>query len=261
VNAGYQLHNVGMAYNGKPVLDSVSLAFTTPELVAIVGPNGAGKSTLLNVMAGLRPGFTGQCLYHGRDVRRWSRREFARRVSFVPQSLALLFPFNVEQVVMQGRTPYGDGLFETAEDHAAVDEALAITETSEFRHRDFRSLSGGERQRVVIASAIAQQPRTLLLDEPTTFLDLKHQVQIYRLLADLASRGILVITITHDLNLAAAYASRIIVLHHGRLRADAQPREVLSESVVSDVFGIDLEVHRGHDGRPWILYGDPGSHS
>jgi iron complex transport system ATP-binding protein len=259
LSGAYELRDVGMRYNGTPVLEHVSLRFDKPELVAIVGPNGAGKSTLLNVMSGLRPGFSGECFYRGVDVRKWSRRQFARSVSLVPQGLTMMFPFNVEQVVMQGRTPYGDGLFESADDLQAVEEAMVITESTPFRHRDFRSLSGGERQRVIIASAIAQQPETLLLDEPTTFLDLRHQVSIYRLLGDLCRRGILVITITHDLNLAAAYADRVIVLEGGRLKADASPVEVLSEKTVREVFGVHSEVHQTAAGRPWIVYGAPGS--
>ncbi len=259
MNAGYELYGVGMRYNGSSVLQDISLRFEQPELVAIVGPNGAGKSTLLNVMSGLRPGFIGRCLYRGTEIRKWPRRQFARSVSMVPQGLTLMFPFTVEQVVMQGRTPYGDGLFESPEDFQAVEQALEITESAPFRHRDFRTLSGGERQRVIIASAIAQEPETLLLDEPTTFLDLRHQVSIYRLLADLRRRGILVITITHDLNLAAAYADRVIVLESGHLRADASPREVLSEATVREVFGVQSEVHLTAGGRPWIVYGDSGS--
>ncbi|MCC7498140.1 MAG: ABC transporter ATP-binding protein [Bryobacterales bacterium] len=259
MSIGFELDGVGMSYNGSVVLDGVSLRFDRPELVAIAGPNGAGKSTMLNVMAGLRPSHTGHCLYRGREIRKWNRRHFARSVSMVPQGLTLMFPFTVEQVVLQGRTPYGDGLFESPRDFEAVEQAMEITESAGFRQRDFRSLSGGERQRVIIASAIAQEPESLLLDEPTTFLDIRHQVSIYRLLADLSRRGILVITITHDLNLAAAFADRLIVIESGRIRADATPGEVLSEQMVREVFGVSSQVYRTAGGRPWIVYGDSAS--
>ena len=256
MSALYSLADVGMRYNGTPVLSSVSLNFDPAQLVAIIGPNGAGKSTLLGIMAGLRPGHTGRCLYRDTEPQRWPRRAFARKVSFIPQSLRVEFPFTAEQVVLMGRTPHCDGLFESPADLDAVERALDTTDTRPFRYRDFRSLSGGERQRVILASAVAQQPETLLLDEPTTFLDLKHQVAIYRLLRDLSRQGMLVIAVTHDLNLAAAFADRIVVLDCGRVVADAAPAEVLAPEMIHRVFGVASELHHGPQGRPWIFYGE-----
>jgi iron complex transport system ATP-binding protein len=189
------------------------------------------------------------------DVSRRSRREFAREVAFIPQSMNIEFPFTAEQVVLMGRTPHCDGLFESPEDWDAVERAMEVTDTLQFRARDFRSLSGGERQRVVVASAVAQRPKTLLLDEPTTFLDIKHQVGIYRLLRDLAREGLLVIAVTHDLNLAAAFADRIVALDAGRLAADDSPERVLAPGLIARVFGIESQLHQGPGGRPWILYG------
>jgi iron complex transport system ATP-binding protein len=157
---------------------------------------------------------------------------------------------------MMGRTPYCDGLFESPEDHAAVERAMQLTDTLPFRRRDFRSLSGGEKQRIILASVLAQSPRVLLLDEPTTFLDLQHQVSIYGLLRDMAARGLLVVAVTHDLNLAAAYADRVIVLRAGELVRDASPSEVLSPDTIREVFGVNAEVQRTAAGRPWISYGD-----
>jgi iron complex transport system ATP-binding protein len=206
-------------------------------------------------MAGLRPHYAGGCRYAGREVREWPRRAFAREVAFVPQSLRIEFPFTAEQVVMMGRTPYCDGLFESPEDHAAVERAMGITDTLPFRRRDFRSLSGGEKQRTILASVLAQSPKVLLLDEPTTFLDLQHQDSIYSLLRDLAAGGLLVVAVTHDLNLAAAYADRILVLRAGELVRDAAPAEVLNPATIREVFGVSAEVRRTTAGRPWISYG------
>jgi iron complex transport system ATP-binding protein len=245
-----------MRYNGTQVLADATLSFGAGQLVAIIGPNGAGKSTLLGIMAGLRPGHAGCCEYAGTQVSRWQRRAFARRVSFIPQSLRIEFPFTAEQVVLMGRTPHCDGLFESPGDWEAVERAMAITDTVAFRRRDFRSLSGGERQRVVLASAVAQQPETLLLDEPTTFLDLKHQVAIYSLLRDLGRQGMLVVSVTHDLNLAAAFADRIVVLSEGRVVADAAPREVLAAETIRGVFGVESRFCEGPQGRPWMIYGE-----
>ncbi len=255
MSALFSLEDAGMRYNGTPVLDAITLRFDGAQLVAIAGPNGAGKSTLLGIMAGLRPGHTGRCLYRDRPVSRWLRREFARRVAFMPQSVRLEFPFTAEQVVLMGRTPHCHGLFESPQDWAAVERAMSLTDTLAFRGRDFRSLSGGERQRVVLASALAQDPETLLLDEPTTFLDLKHQVAIYGLVRDLARKGLLSVAVTHDLNLAAAFADRVIILDHGRIVADGPPAEVIVPALIRDVFGVTSEVHRGPEGRPWMVYG------
>jgi iron complex transport system ATP-binding protein len=251
----FELRDVGMKYDGTPVLDQVNLEFPPAQMTAVVGPNGAGKSTLLGIMAGLRPAYSGRCLYGGMEVRRWARRGFARQVAVVPQNLRLEFPFTAEQVVMMGRTPFCDGLFESPEDRVAVEHAMEVTDTLPFRRRDFRSLSGGEQQLVVLASALAQAPQVLLLDEPTTFLDLRHQVSIYRLLRGLRDQGLLVIAVTHDLNLAAAYAERIVMLKSGRVAADGPPAEMVRRETVAEVFGVQAEIHYEGGGKPWILYG------
>ena len=230
-------------------LQDATFELSEPGLVAICGPNGAGKSTLLGIMAGLRHPYFGSCRYDDREVRGWRRRDFARCVAFLPQMVKLEFPFTAEQVVLMGRTPYGGGWYESPEDHAAVERAMQTADTLAFRSRDFRSLSGGERQRVILASALAQEPQTLLLDEPTTFLDLKHQLSMYRLLAELGRRGMLVVSVTHDLNLALQFADRVLVLDQGRMAGDGPPQEVLNSELIDRVFGVTVEVSDG-----WIRY-------
>ena len=254
MTSGFELHELGMRYNGTPVLRDATLNILSPGLVTVVGPNGAGKSTLLSIMAGLRENYTGQCLFGGKQVRNWRRRAFARQVSFVPQSLRLEFPFTAQQVVLMGRTPYCDGLFESPEDEQAVERSMLLTDTWDFRDRDFRSLSGGERQRVVLAGALAQSPQILLLDEPTTFLDLKHQLTMYRLLRDLCAEGLLAVVVTHDLNLAAAYADRVVMLRAGQILADGHPSEVLARQRIREGFDVESEVRSGPNGRPLIIY-------
>jgi len=252
----YELSRLGMRYDGATVLDVAELSFCAGEMIAVVGPNGAGKSTLLGIMAGLKSGYTGSCRFEGREVRHWPRRPFARAVSFVPQTLRLEFPFTAEQVVMMGRTPYCDGLFEAPEDHEAVERAMATTDTLEFRQRDFRSLSGGERQRVVLAAALAQEPRVLLLDEPATFLDVKHQLAIHDILRDLSRTDeVLVVAATHDLNQAAAYSDRIVVLDRGKVVAEGEPPLALRPEVLERVFGVAARVERMDDGGLWIRFG------
>lgn len=216
--------------------------------VTIAGPNGAGKSTLLGILAGLRHPYKGQCQYCGVEVRRWRRHEFARKVAFLQQSMKLEFPFTAEQVVFMGRAPYADGWFESQEDHKAVAHAMATTDTRVFAARDFRSLSGGEKQRVILASALAQEPETLLLDEPTTFLDLKHQFAMYHLLATLAKR-MLVVAVTHDLNLALRFSDRVLVMEDGRIAAQGSPEEALAPGIIDRVFGVRAELCDG-----WLKY-------
>ncbi len=213
--------------------------------VTIAGPNGAGKSTLLGILAGLRHPYFGECQYRGVEIRRWRRRDFARQVAFLPQSVKLEFPFSAEQVVFMGRAPYADGWFESQQDHDAVARAMATTDTLAFVHRDFRSLSGGEKQRVILASALAQEPETLLLDEPTTFLDLKHQLAMYKLLSTLAKR-MLVVAVTHDLNLALRFSDHAIVMENGRIAAQGPPADALSPKVIDRVFEVHTELRDGH---------------
>ena len=260
MSALYELDQVRVRLGNVDVLSGVSLDLRLGELTAVVGPNGAGKSTLLSILSGFRARYDGRCLLDGREIREWNRRALARRVAFIPQNVGMAFPFTAEQVVAMGRAPHGRGLFETLQDRAAVERAMTATDALAFIGRDFRALSGGERQRVLLAGALAQEPSVLLLDEPTTYLDLQHQVQAYALLAEMARRGLGVIAVTHDLNLAAAYADRIVVLSRGRIAADAAPADVLRPDLLREVFGVETAIHHTPAGHPWVLYG-PGASS
>jgi iron complex transport system ATP-binding protein len=235
---------LGVAYG----LHEASFEFPRNGLITIAGPNGAGKSTLLGILAGLRAPYHGSCTYAGREIHQWGKREFARRVAFLPQSVRLEFPFTAEEVVLMGRTPYARGWFQTDEDRSAAEEAMTITDTLAFRGRDFRSLSGGERQRVILASALTQRPEALLLDEPATHLDLRHQLSLYRLLGEL-SGSLLVVAVTHDLNIALQFSTRVMVLDDGRVAGDGAPGEVLNPALIARVFGVHATVHGS-----WMTY-------
>ena len=241
----FQAVQLGFAYG----LREASFELPTTGLVAVVGPNGAGKSTLISILAGLRHDYRGSCTYAGKEVRQWPRHAFARRAAFLQQALRVEFPFTAEQVVFMGRTPHSNGWFDSPQDLSAVERAMETTDTVAFRERDFRALSGGERQRVILAAALAQEPETLLLDEPTTFLDLQHQIAIYRILRDL-SRCMLVVAVTHDLNLAMRHSDRVIVLDRGVIDADGKPQEVLTSPAIERVFGVQVRLHEG-----WLEYG------
>lgn len=238
---------LGFAYG----LHDATFQFPRNGLITIAGPNGAGKSTLLGMMAGLRSPYSGSCTYGGKEIRQWPKREFARKVAFLPQSVRMQFPFTVEEVVLMGRTPYASGWFQTADDRSAVQDAMTTTDTLAFRARDFRSLSGGEAQRVILASALTQRPEALLLDEPATHLDLRHQLALYRLLGEL-SKSLLVVAVTHDLNLALRFSHRVMVLEDGRIAADGMPQEVLNPALIGRVFGVQATVHG--DEKPWLTY-------
>jgi iron complex transport system ATP-binding protein len=252
----FDLRGAGMRYGAADVLFSVDLRLGPGHLTAVVGPNGAGKSTLLGILAGLRTGYTGACRFDGVEVAKWNRRAFARRVSFVPQATRVDFPFTAEEVAVMGRAPHAAGIVESAHDRATVHDAMHATDTLHLRTRDFQSLSGGEQQRVILAAALAQSPEALLLDEPTTYLDLRHQVSLYRILRGLCDRGVLVAAVTHDLNLAAAYADRVVVLSGGRVVADGPPAEAFRSDRLRAVFDVPAELLRAPDGRHWIRYGD-----
>jgi len=235
---------LGFAYG----LHEATLDFPRNGLITIAGPNGAGKSTLLKILAGLRSPYRGSCTYSGREVRQWPKREFAQKVAFLPQSVRLEFPFTAEEVVLMGRTPHARGWFQTEEDRSAANDAMTTTDTLAFRARDFRTLSGGEAQRVILASALTQRPEVLVLDEPATHLDLRHQLSLYRLLGDL-SKSLLVVAVTHDLNLALQFSDRVMVLEDGRIAGDGAPHEVLNPALIARVFGVQATVH-----GTWMSY-------
>ncbi len=243
----------GYRYAGREVLRGFTAEFEPGEFVSLTGPNGAGKSTLLGVLAGLRREYSGSYRVNGKELREWPARELARWISAVPQSVRIDFPFTVEELVLMGRTPHGKGLYETGEDFAAAADAMHKTDTLQFRDRDVRELSAGERQRVLLASALAQQPRVLLLDEPATFLDLEHQLSIYGLLRSLSREGLLIIAATHDLHLAGAYSSRVLMLANGSLHADGTPAEVLTPSNLAEIFHVAAA---SAGGRVQIRYGE-----
>jgi iron complex transport system ATP-binding protein len=245
---------VTAGYGDRAVLHACTLAVARGEVVAIVGPNGAGKSTLLRALAGLLRPSSGSVRLDGVDIATLARRELARRIAVVPQIFDTLFPFTVREVVALGRTARL-GTFGGASrgDLAAIDRAIADLDLVDLASRRIDRLSGGERQRAVLAMALAQEADVLLLDEPTVHLDPGHQVVMLRLVRELAcTRGLAVAAVLHDLNLAAAMATRLAVLAEGRIVCDAAPESVINAELIRDVFGPGLVVGR-NDGRPIVL--------
>jgi iron complex transport system ATP-binding protein len=247
----FELNDLSFGYASHPVLNGISTKVSAKEFVAIVGPNGAGKSTLLKILAGLVRGYTGSLKFCGESASRLSQRDLAKKIAFVPQETHMAFPFTVQEIVSMGRLPHRPrSLFDAPGDVAAVREAMGLTDTAELSSRYFSELSGGERQRVVLASALAQNPEILLLDEPTVYLDLKHQVQFYRILDTLNSqRGLTIVCVTHDVNLAAPHAHRMIALASGRIVAEGRPDDVLTPQHLYEIFEVTAAVVQRPDGR------------
>jgi len=247
----FQLRDLRFGYTAVPVLQGISTEIHPGEFVTLIGPNGAGKSTLLKILAGIIRGYSGSVHFSGKALSRWSPRELAKRIAFVPQETYMVFPFTAVEIVMMGRLPHRTGLvFDSPRDVEWAREAMALTDTAGLASKVFNELSGGERQRVVLASALAQNPDILLLDEPTVYLDLKHQLQFYDILERLnAERGMTIVSVTHDVNLAARYARRMIALRAGIFAADGSPSEVLTPQHLYDIFEITAAVLERPDGR------------
>lgn len=247
--------NICFRYAAKPVLEEVSFALEAAQIVAMIGPNGSGKTTLLKMLnATLFPN-SGQVLIEGQDTRHWPRQAIARTVAIVPQESPAIFPFFAEEIVLMGRFPYLPSLaFEDKKDYRIVQDVMARTDSLSFAHRRFNELSAGERQRVLIARALAQEPKILLLDESTVFLDLKHQAQFLSLLRELSRKQHLtVVFVTHDLNLAAQNADQLLLLYNGKKYAIGTPADILTAQNIKEVYDVDVGIDPNpHNGSPRV---------
>ena len=236
VTAGY-----GSGADRVPTLRDLSLALEPGELVAVLGPNGAGKSTLVRVLAGVLVATTGQVRVGGDDVHELDRAAIARRVAVVPQETDVAFGFTVREVIAMGRAPHQTGwMSATGEDERATNDAIAAMDLGALAARPVQELSGGEKRRVAIARALAQTTPALLLDEPTSALDVRHQIALFDRLVLETTRGLACLVVMHDLNLAAQYATRVVLMRDGAIVADGAIDEVLTWQRLKDTFDADL---------------------
>lgn len=243
-------------YGARTVLEGFSLEVAPGEFLAVAGPNGSGKSTLVRAIAGTLPLAGGRIRLGQRDLARTPARERARLLAVVAQETAVEFDFAAEEIVMMGRLPHLRRFQgERQQDRTAVRESMERTDTWQLCDRLITGLSGGERQRVLVARALAQEPRLLLLDEPTAHLDIAHQVELLDLVRRLnREQGVTVITVLHDLNLAALYASRLLMIKEGRMVAEGSPRTVVTEANVAAVFGSRVRVlSHPVEGTPQVM--------
>ena len=238
--------HVSWSAGGADILTDVSLSVETGEFLGIIGPNGSGKTSLMSLLAGIRKPNSGAVLLDGTPIGELGRRTIAQRLAFVEQQAETGERITARQAVELGRTPYLGPLSPwSSQDDAIVDASLENVDMAHLSERFWHTLSGGERQRLHIARALAQEPKILLLDEPTNHLDIGHQIS----LLDLVQRqDLTVVAALHDLNHAAMFCDRVAVMQGGRLIALGQPREVLTEARIRDVFGVDVDVDIEQDG-------------
>ena len=250
MNPAIRTDNLSFAYKDKPVLDCISLSVEKGEMVGLIGPNGSGKTTLLKIFSAVLTG-RGEVKLNGKNIQTYGKRELSRFFAMVPQESQVLFPYTVTEIVLMGRASYHSPLaLEGKKDLEVARDSMELTDSLAFSDRYLHELSGGEKQRVIIARALAQEPQILLLDEPSAFLDLKHQVQVFELMRRLnREHSLTIVAALHDLNLAALFFPRLILLRDGRVYRDGTPKEVLTEETIREVYEIQVRIQQD-------LYGD-----
>jgi len=244
-----QLQDVSFAYQKDSVVRQVSLDIHPGEFVGILGPNGSGKSTLLKLMGGLLKNDSGKVLFRETELRQYSKKRLAQSIAWIPQEHPMVFPFQVAEIVLMGRHPYLAPLtFETEQDFAIAGRAMKITDTAHLSGRSFNEISGGEKQRVVIASALAQEPEIMLLDEPTAALDIKYQLEVLSILKRLNHKdGMTLLMAMHDLHLASKFCQRLILINQGQIVRDGTPEQVLQKEVLEQVYGVRIKLFHDHE--------------
>lgn len=248
------MRDVSYAYEGSQAVDRITASFEGTQLVALTGPNGSGKSTLLKLVARVLAPHAGEIAFDGKRLRDWPAKEYAKQVAYLPQDPDPTFSMRAIDVVVSGRAPFlGRFAWEGDTDYDEADRALALCDAAHLGTRYLDEMSGGERKRVFLARVLAARPRLILLDEPLSSLDVSHVQQFSALLRDIVNAtGVTVIYATHDLNWAAAYSDRMLIMQHGSLARDATPEEVMQPDVVRELFGFDAEaVAMG--GRSWLV--------
>lgn len=250
------LKDIISGYGEKEVINGISFSVESGEFIGIIGPNGAGKSTLLKTIGRVIHPKSGRVSIGEEDVFKMPLKEFAKSVAFVGQDTQIAFPFTVLEIVLMGRFPYLRVFqSESKEDLDAVHQALTVTDCTNFISRPIDQLSAGERQRVFIAKALAQNPKLILLDEPTSHLDISHQIQILDILKELSeANGISMISVFHDLNLASEYCDRLLLIDNGIIFAEGKPQEVLKYEILEEVYKTVVIVKENPlSRRPYIL--------
>lgn len=245
------VQNLSHAYGDLPVLNDITFAVSKGDFFIIIGPNGSGKTTLMKVLSGILKQQNGQLEIMGRSIDTYTRRNLAQTIAFVPQTIPVDFPFTVTEIVLMGRSPYLGMLgLEQEIDLEIARQAIHFTGIEHLAHRKLEQLSGGEQQLVFVARAICQQPQVILLDEPTSSLDLAHQVRLMDLMERLKTdKGVTVVMVSHDVNLAAMYGNRLLLLNQGQIMRLGTPEEVLTFQTLEETYGCTLLVDESPLGK------------
>lgn len=236
------VENLDFKYGTKQILYDVSVRFDKPELVCILGPNGVGKTTIAKTLNKLYEPAAGEVYLDGEKVSKMSRADIAKKIAYVPNSVSSAFSMKVLESILLGRAPIS-GYNTSQRDLDVVEEVIGLLDLDDLCDRDINQLSAGQAQRVTIARGLVQEPKVLILDEPTSNLDVRYQMEIMRFLKNYAhDKGIIVIMVCHDLNITAAYADRVILMHKGKIYADGTIQEVITEDNLKTVYRIDTKV-------------------
>lgn len=250
-----QVENLHFSYGKSLVLKNIHFSLDKNKMVGIIGGNGCGKSTLLKNISGYLKPDSGRILIGNKDIRRFSTKERAQFIAYVPQDMPYDFDFSSYDVVMMGRIPFLKRFErEGKEDEMIVEEAMRITNTWKFRDKNINELSGGERQRVYIARALAQRPKILLMDEPVSHLDIKYQIEILSLARELALKGMLVIAVLHDINLASQFCHDLFIMKEGRIMDYGPAIKVLKPNIIRSAFSVDVKLlHNPVTNSPYVV--------
>ena len=256
----YKGINLVSGYGAEPVLHNLNIELHQGEVLGVLGPNGSGKSTLIRTLTGVLPLISGEIYLSDRKVSELSRQEQAQQVAVVPQASPVLFSFSVRETVEMGRYPYIGSLNSMGEkDNDIVTLAMRKVNIYHLRDRSIDQLSGGEWQRVMLARALAQNSKVLLLDEPTAHLDLSHQLQIFKIVKKLCSNeGTGVLCVLQDLNLAAEFCERIILMEEGRILLEGKPHEVITIENLRKIYGVAVKIKQNpYSNRPMVIFHNP----
>lgn len=250
----YEVNQLSFSYGQVPIIQNMNFALREGEWLTVLGPNGSGKSTLISLLLRILEKNQGEIFYEGKSLEAWERKQLAQRIAVVYQKNEIPFGFSVREIIEMGRYPYQGRWHSLSEhDEEAVSRAVHLTHVEDFLGKNFRELSGGEQQRVLIARAIAQDPEVLILDEPIAHLDLRFQYEVLHLCQKLQrEEGLTILSVLHEINMAAEFSDRLLLMNRGRVLAKGTPKEVVKPANIKEAYGINIEIVQ-KNGKPYLF--------